>query len=107
MYFRSTNYLSSEESSSTDMKTDCEINSLEHVEVKVSFSFSGQRGKVILVLESPAGTKSHLMTPRPLDSDLSGSQFWTFSSVHFWGEKVHGIWKLTAKSDDIIFNQGK
>lgn len=40
---------------------------------------------------------------RPWDSikySDPGSGFWYFSSVHFWGEKIDGTWKLTAKTDD-------
>lgn len=89
---------------------ECEINSLEHVEVKVSFSYSSRRGNLILLLESPAGTKSYLMTNRPWDSikySDPGSGFWYFSSVHFWGEKIDGTWKLTAKTDDEYSTKGK
>lgn len=87
---------------------ECEIDSLEHVEVKVSFSYSSRRGNSILLLESPAGTKSYLMTHRPWDSieySDPGSVFWYFSSVHFWGENINGTWKLTAKTDDEFFTR--
>lgn len=102
---QSTNFYSSEVWSRKRIKSgeNCKIDSLEHVRVKVSFSYSRRRGNVILFLESPAGTKSYLMTPRPLDSikhSDPGSGYWYFSSIHFWGEKVDGTWKLTAKTDD-------
>lgn len=89
---------------------ECEIDSLEHVEVKVSFSYSSRRGNLILLLESPAGTKSYLMTHRPWDSikySDPGSGIWYFSSVHFWGEKMDGTWKMTAKTDDEYSTKGK
>lgn len=88
----------------------CRIDSLEHVQVRVSFSYVGKRGNVILLLESTTGTKSYLMTPRPLDSvkyPFSGSKVWDFSTVHFWGETLEGVWKLTAKTDNEYNTQGK
>ncbi|XP_048777999.2 proprotein convertase subtilisin/kexin type 4-like isoform X1 [Ostrea edulis] len=76
----------------------CAISSLEHVQVEVSFSYDDRRGDIGLTLESPSGTTSLLMTPRPKDSILtkymSGSLTWTFTSVHFWGENVQGTWIL-------------
>lgn len=50
------------------------------------------------------------MTPRPLDSvkyPFSGSKVWDFSTVHFWGETLEGVWKLTAKTDNEYTTQGK
>lgn len=50
------------------------------------------------------------MTPRPLDSvkyPFSGSKVWNFSTVHFWGETLEGVWKLTAKTDNEYTTQGK
>lgn len=50
------------------------------------------------------------MTPRPLDSvkyPFSGSKVWDFSTVHFWGETLEGVWKLTAKTDNEFTTQGK
>lgn len=89
---------------------NCLVDSLEHVKVNISFSYSRRRGNVILLLESPAGTKSYLMTQRPMDSikySGPGSVNWYFSSVHFWGEQINGTWKLTAKTGDKFFTKGK
>lgn len=50
------------------------------------------------------------MTPRPLDSvkyPFSGSKVWDFSTVHFWGETLEGVWKLTAKTDNEYTTEGK
>lgn len=50
------------------------------------------------------------MTPRPLDSvkyPSSGSKVWDFSTVHFWGETLEGVWKLSAKTDNEYTTQGK
>ena len=110
--FRSTNYFSSSVQSRKLIRNDdtCQISSLEHVKVLVSFSYTRRRGNVVLTLESPAGTKSFLLTPRPIDSIKfygPGSRAWYYSTVHFWGEKIDGLWTLTAKSDDPFSTQGK
>jgi subtilisin-like proprotein convertase family protein len=62
-------------------------------------------------LESPSGTISQLMTPRPEDSILSeytsGSLEWTFTSVQFWGENMQGTWRLTLSTmQSSLFNKG-
>nr|XP_034301696.1 furin-like protease kpc-1 isoform X2 [Crassostrea gigas] len=93
---RSTHYSSPTVVSSKRIRNgeSCRIDSLEHVQVRVSFSYVGKRGNVILLLESTTGTKSYLMTPRPLDSvkyPFSGSKVWDFSTVHFWGETLEGL----------------
>ena len=79
----------------------CSISSLEYVQVEVFLTFSSRRGDISLILTSPSGTKSYLMTPRPYDSELTefeyGTLLWKFSSVHFWGEDIRGTWKLTMK----------
>ena len=110
--FRSTNYFTSSVQSRKRIRNGdtCQISSLEHVEVLVSFSYTRRRGNVVLTLESPAGTKSFLLTPRPIDSIKfygSGSWVWYYSSVHFWGEKIDGLWTLTAKSDSPFTTEGK
>ena len=110
--FRSTNYFSSSVRSKKLIRNgdSCPISSLEHVEVLVSFSYTRRRGNVVLTLESPAGTKSFLLTPRPIDSIKfygPGSWAWYYSSIHFWGEKIDGSWALTAKSDDPFTTEGK
>ena len=110
--FRSTNYFSSSVQSRKLIRNDdtCQISSLEHVEVLVSFSYTTRRGNVVLTLESPAGTKSFLLTPRPIDSIKfygPGSRAWYYSTAHFWGEKIDGLWTLTAKSDDPFTTDGK
>lgn len=111
--FRSTgySYTSYKVSSSKRITTgdNCKLSDLEHVEVEISFSYTRKRGAVKLYLESPAGTKSHLMTPRPQDSvkyPWSGSKRWYYTSVHYWGESVDGTWILTAESDEPYSVQG-
>ncbi|XP_056013055.1 proprotein convertase subtilisin/kexin type 6-like isoform X1 [Ostrea edulis] len=98
-------YTSYKVSSSKRITTgdNCKLSDLEHVEVEISFSYTRKEGAVKLYLESPAGTKSHLMTPRPQDSvkyPWSGSKRWYYTSVHYWGESVDGTWILTAESDE-------
>ncbi|XP_078325535.1 furin-like protease kpc-1 isoform X2 [Crassostrea virginica] len=108
--YSSTNYFSSSVQSRKLIRNDdtCQISSLEHVKVLVSFSYTRRRGNVVLTLESPAGTKSFLLTPRPIDSIKfygPGSRAWYYSTVHFWGEKIDGLWTLTAKSDEPFSTQ--
>lgn len=103
---KSTDTKESEVCSRQEIK--CKIDSLEHVKVEVSFFYSRMRGNVILYLQSPANTVSYLMTARPTDSERyteQGSLSWNFTSVTFWGEKVDGTWKLTARSNDKYFTQ--
>lgn len=80
---------------------NCTINSLEKVQIDVYFSYESRRGDITLILKSPSGTVSYLMTPRPIDSDLthnvSENIIWTFTSVHFWGENIQGKWNLSMK----------
>ncbi|XP_061188241.1 furin-like protease kpc-1 [Saccostrea echinata] len=82
---------------------NCAINTIEHVEVFANFTYSSNRGDVLLYLDSPAGTRSHLMTHRPADSakyPSAGSLRWYYSSVHFWGETVDGTWILSIDSNN-------
>lgn len=60
-----------------------------------------KRGDIRIVLVSPSGTKSILLTPRIRDNSNEGFQDWPFMTVHCWGEKPFGVWKLE------IYNQGK
>merc|ERR1719397_1944191 len=69
------------------------VNHLEHVQCKVSLSYI-PRGNIMLVLTSPAGTRSTLLFPRPRDTLGSRFDQWPFLSVHFWGEKAAGTWTL-------------
>ncbi len=84
---------------SVSVKTDgCQgtLNSvryLEHVQCKVSLRYY-PRGNVMIVLTSPAGTRSTLLFPRPRDSFASTFEEWPFMSVHFWGESPQGTWTL-------------
>ncbi|XP_070821968.1 furin-like protease kpc-1 [Chaetodon trifascialis] len=70
-----------------------EINTLEHVQVRVSIS-SVCRGDLSISLGSPAGTVSMLLDTRPNDASTAGLPKWTFMTVHCWGEQPRGLWTL-------------
>ncbi|KAF1387434.1 hypothetical protein PFLUV_G00078650 [Perca fluviatilis] len=70
-----------------------EINTLEHVQVKVSIS-TVCRGDLSVSLESPAGTVSLLLDTRPNDASTAGLKNWTLMTVHCWGEQPRGLWTL-------------
>ncbi|KAK2713282.1 hypothetical protein QYM36_009226 [Artemia franciscana] len=66
---------------------------LEHVQCRISLRYA-PRGNIRIRLTSPSGTPSVLLFERP--RDLSGTTFddWPFLTVHFWGERAAGRWKL-------------
>ncbi|XP_041649207.1 proprotein convertase subtilisin/kexin type 4-like [Cheilinus undulatus] len=70
-----------------------EINSLEHVQLRVNIS-SVCRGDLSISLKSPAGTVSMLLDKRPNDGSTSGLKNWTLMTVHCWGEHPRGLWTL-------------
>jgi len=45
-------------------------------------------------LTSPSGTQTVLLFERPRDVLDSSFEDWPFMSVHFWGERAAGRWKL-------------
>jgi len=55
-----------------------------------------RRGDVSLVLMSPSGTRSNILSLRPLDNSSDGIQF-TFMTVHHWGEDPEGTWTLEVQ----------
>ncbi|TMS10954.1 Proprotein convertase subtilisin/kexin type 4, partial [Larimichthys crocea] len=73
-------------------RTD-EINTLEHVQVRVSIN-AVCRGDLSISLESPAGTVSLLLDTRPNDASSAGLVNWTMMTVHCWDEQPHGLWTL-------------
>ncbi|EGI61972.1 Furin-like protease 1, isoforms 1/1-X/2 [Acromyrmex echinatior] len=80
---------------------DCSgVNFLEHVQAKVSL-MAARRGDLQIQLTSPQGTKSTLLAKRPHDISKAGFSQWPFMSVHTWGERPHGTWKLE------IHNEGR
>ncbi|XP_029133154.2 proprotein convertase subtilisin/kexin type 4-like [Labrus bergylta] len=70
-----------------------EINTLEHVQVRVSIN-SVCRGDLSISLKSPAGTVSLLLDTRPNDASTAGLTNWTLMTVHSWGEHPQGLWTL-------------
>ncbi|XP_053997118.1 furin-like protease 1, isoforms 1/1-X/2 [Hylaeus anthracinus] len=76
------------------------VNFLEHVQAKVSL-MATRRGDLQIQLTSPQGTKSTLLAKRQHDVSKAGFDQWPFMSVHTWGERPHGTWKLE------IHNEGR
>lgn len=87
--------------------TDCpKVNFLEHVQAKVSLT-ADRRGDIEIYLASPAGTKSTLLAQRPHDNSRSGFHSWPFLTVHMWGERPLGKWKLEIHNNGHFFTAGK
>ncbi|XP_043503408.1 furin-like protease 1 isoform X3 [Polistes fuscatus] len=79
------------------------VNFLEHVQAKVSLMAS-RRGDLQIQLTSPQGTKSTLLAKRPHDVSKAGFNQWPFMSVHTWGERPHGTWKLEIHNEGRYFD---
>lgn len=75
-----------------------EIRYLEHVQCKITLKYQ-PRGNLKISLISPSGTISHLLFPRPRDVDEISFNAWPFLSVHFWGERPSGTWRLIIQND--------
>ncbi|XP_042893586.1 furin-like protease 2, partial [Penaeus japonicus] len=73
--------------------TSAEVRYLEHVQARVSLRFL-PRGNINIKLVSPSGTTSTLLFERPRDVYSEKFDDWPFLSVHFWGEKAAGTWRL-------------
>ena len=73
--------------------TPHEIRYLEHVQCRISLRFA-PRGNLRIRLTSPSGTPTVLLFERPRDVLDSSFEDWPFMSVHFWGERAAGRWKL-------------
>ena len=71
-----------------------EVRYREHVQCRLSLTFN-PRGNLRVVLKSPQGTPSVLLSQRPRDVLSSTFDSWAFLSVHFWGEDPRGVWTLT------------
>lgn len=71
-----------------------EVNYLEHVQAFISLK-SSRRGNTIIYITSPIGTRSLLLSKRPLDTDSEkGFHKWPFMTTHAWSEHARGTWKL-------------
>ncbi|CAF1401090.1 unnamed protein product [Adineta ricciae] len=87
---------------STDACKDTkdEINYLEHVQAFVTLK-SSRRGNTVIFLTSPLGTRSLILSRRPLDDDSSkGFYKWPFMTTHAWAERARGIWTLEIRFDN-------
>ncbi|XP_033095615.1 PC3-like endoprotease variant B [Anneissia japonica] len=69
------------------------IKQLEHTQAHITFQ-SPRRGDISIMLYSPSGTPSELLSTRKYDSDFNGISNWPFMTVHNWGENPQGIWTL-------------
>lgn len=79
--------------------TDNAVNYLEHVQARISLKFQ-PRGNLRITLISPSDTASHLLMPRPRDTDEDTFDKWPFMTVHFWGEKPQGNWKIIIRNEN-------
>ncbi|XP_029186534.2 furin-1-like [Acropora millepora] len=73
------------------------IRYLEHVVVSLHVSFS-RRGYLEGFVTSPSGTTSHILPYRPNDIIASDIKGWPILSLHFWGEKPQGTWRLRLQN---------
>lgn len=79
---------------------DNRVEYLEHTQAIITLN-STRRGDVIIRLTSPMGTKSLLLSSRPLDDDSNdGFQRWPFMTTHTWGENPTGEWVLEVAMKD-------
>uniref|UniRef100_UPI00398F6BC2 proprotein convertase subtilisin/kexin type 4-like isoform X2 n=1 Tax=Pristiophorus japonicus TaxID=55135 RepID=UPI00398F6BC2 len=81
------------------------IRSLEHVEVRVSLSYT-RRGDLRISLSSPSGTCSKLVDVRPYDTSPHGYGDWTFMTTHCWDEDPKGVWILEIENKGSSRNTG-
>lgn len=79
--------------------TNNAVNYLEHVQAIISLKFQ-PRGNLNITLISSSGTPSHLLMSRPRDNDEDTFDKWSYMTVHFWGEKPQGTWKIMIRNDN-------
>jgi proprotein convertase subtilisin/kexin type 1 len=84
---------------------DNEVNFVEHVILYMDMTYS-RRGDLQILLTSPTGTETELLTLRPSDRSADGFVDWPFMSVHTWGEQPAGTWKLTLRDPSSNNNEG-
>lgn len=78
------------------------IDRLEHVVAHITFDCT-RRGEVELLMTSPQGTQSKLLTKRRHDISSVRSFSWKFMSLHYWGENPSGTWSLKMSVKDTTF----
>ncbi|XP_053308751.1 proprotein convertase subtilisin/kexin type 4-like [Spea bombifrons] len=81
------------------------ITSLEHVQAKMSLSYS-RRGDLEIYLTSPMGTRSVLMGKRPHDNSTDGYRDWSFMTTQSWDENPLGLWTLEFRNRGSYANHG-
>ncbi|XP_048415915.1 proprotein convertase subtilisin/kexin type 4-like [Stegostoma tigrinum] len=86
-------------------ETNKYIRCLEHVEVRLSLSYT-RRGDLRISLTSPSGTSSKLVDVRPYDTSSHGYRDWTFMTTHCWDEDPKGIWTLKIENKGSSKNTG-
>ncbi|TRY83368.1 hypothetical protein DNTS_016643 [Danionella cerebrum] len=69
------------------------LRTLEHVLVTLSIDHP-RRGTLEIILQCPSGMSSLIGARRMLDTDSSGLNDWTFSTVRCWGESAEGEYRL-------------
>ncbi|XP_071965546.1 proprotein convertase subtilisin/kexin type 5-like [Antedon mediterranea] len=70
-----------------------QVKYLEHVQVRISLSYSS-RGNLNIWLTSPMGTRSRLLGTRSNDDNAGEFRDWPFMTTHNWGEEANGTWIL-------------
>lgn len=75
------------------MQIQSRIDEIETVIITINLHHA-RRGDLEMILESPSGTLSPILTRRPYDNKTTGFNHWDFVSLHFWSEDPDGIWKL-------------
>lgn len=66
---------------------------MEHVQVFTTIEYS-RRGDLHINMTSPSGLETMLLSERSGDQSKDGFKNWAFMSVHSWGEKPSGTWKI-------------
>ncbi|XP_059801890.1 furin-like isoform X1 [Hypanus sabinus] len=81
------------------------IQSLEHVQARITLSYS-KRGDLAIYLTSPMGTRSTLLAPRQHDYSSEGFTDWAFMTTHSWDENPSGEWVLELENTPDLKNYG-
>ncbi|CAM4740900.1 unnamed protein product [Rotaria magnacalcarata] len=80
--------------------TKDEVNYIEHVQAFITLK-SSRRGNTVIFITSPLGTRSLILSRRPLDDDSTKGFFkWPFMTTHAWAEQAQGTWTLEIRFDN-------
>ncbi|XP_023699815.1 furin-like isoform X2 [Paramormyrops kingsleyae] len=69
------------------------IRSLEHIRARLTLTYT-RHGDLSIVLISPLGAQSTLVTIRHSDASTKGYSDWALTSFHSWNEDPTGEWTL-------------